>query len=277
MKLKSILLFGSVSAIALQTAHAQDKSELPLWELGGFALGVSQQAYPGSDTQVQRAVALPYVIYRGQFLRSDANNVGLRAINTDRFELDVGFAGSFGSGSKEITARSGMPKLGTLVEFGPRLKWKLSESPSQGQGLWSVELPVRGVFDLSNSAAYRGLAAEPRLVFADRLPSGWDYSVSASALFGSQKLTDTYYSVNAAQALPSRPQFNADSGLIATHLGVAASKRLNNDWRFFTFARLDSVAGAANESSPLVRQKNGFSVGAGVSYTWLRSGEKAVP
>lgn len=275
MKLSSILLVGMVSAHAFQVASAQEKSELPLWELGGFALGVSQQAYPGSDQQVQRALAFPYVIYRGQFLRSDGNNVGLRALNTDKFELDVGFAGSFGSGSKEITARAGMPKLGTLVEFGPRLKWKLSESP--GQGRWSVELPVRGVFDISDSAAFRGIVAEPRLVFANRLPSGWDYSVSASALLGSQKLTDTYYGVSAAQALPSRPQFKAESGLIATRLGLAASKRLNNDWRFFTFARLDSVSGAANANSPLVRQKNGYSIGAGISYTWLRSSEKAVP
>ena len=275
MKLLSILLIGLVSSTAFQAVNAQDKSELPLWEIGGFALGVSQQAYPGSDQQVQRALALPYVIYRGQFLRSDGNNVGLRTLNTDKLELDVGFAGSFGSGSNEITARAGMPKLGTLVEFGPRAKWKLSSVP--GQGRWSVELPVRGVFDLSDSAAFRGIAAEPRLVFANRLPSGWDYSVSASALLGSLKLTDTYYGVSAVQALPGRPAFKAESGLIATRVGLAASKRLNNDWRFFTFARLDSVAGAANDNSPLVRQKNGFSVGAGISYTWLRSSEKAVP
>jgi MipA family protein len=37
------------------------------------------------------------------------------------------------------------------------------------------------------------------------------------------------------------------------------------------------VAGAANEYSPLVKQKNGASVGFGVSYTWLRSEEKARP
>ncbi len=275
MKLISILVVGLVSLNVFQSATAQDKSDLPLWEIGGFALGVSQQAYPGSNSQVQRALAIPYVIYRGQFLRSDGNNVGLRALNTEKFELDVGFAGSFGSGSKEITARAGMPKLGTLVEFGPRAKWKLSESP--GAGRWSVELPVRGVFDISDGAAYRGLAAEPRLVFANRLPSGWDYSVSAAALVGSQKLNHTFYGVSAAQALPSRPQFKAESGLIATRLGLAASKRLNNDWRFFTFARFDSVSGAANDSSPLVRQKNGYSVGAGISYTWLRSSEKAVP
>lgn len=275
MRPNSIFTVCSVLLAAAVSANAQEKSELPLWEIGAFGLGVSQQAYPGSDQQVQRALAFPYLIYRGQFLRSDGNNVGLRALNTDNFELDIGLAGSFGSGSKEIKARAGMPKLGTLVEFGPRAKWKLSESP--GQGRWSVELPVRGVFDISDSAAFRGIAAEPRLVFANRLSSGWNYSVSASALLGSQKLTDTYYGVSALQATAGRPQYTAKSGLIATRLGLAASKQLSNDWRFFTFARLDSVSGAANDSSPLVRKTNGFSVGAGVSYTWLRSAEKAMP
>lgn len=275
MKPISIIISGVVLYAVTTAAIAQDKADQPLWEIGAFGLGVSQQAYPGSDSQIQRVLAFPYLIYRGQFLRSDGNNVGLRALNTDNFELDIGFAGSFGSGSKDITARAGMPKLGTLIEFGPRAKWKLSESP--GQGSWSVEVPVRGVFDISDSAAFRGIAAEPRLVFANRLPSGWSYSVSASALIGSQKLTDTYYGVSVLQATSGRPQYTAKSGLISTRLGLAATKQLSHDWRFFTFARLDSVSGAANDSSPLVRQKNGFSVGAGISYTWLRSSEKAVP
>jgi len=39
----------------------------------------------------------------------------------------------------------------------------------------------------------------------------------------------------------------------------------------FGFARLDTVAGAANENSPLVRRSTGASVGLGVAYTWMRS------
>ena len=275
--MKKMRIFAAlVLPLAIQSiAVSQDKPDAPLWEIGGFGLGVSQQAYPGSDQKIQRALALPYVIYRGQFLRADNSNVGLRALKTDNFEFDIGFAGSFGAGSKELKARTGMPKLGTLVEFGPRAKWKLSEAP--GQGRWSAELPVRGVFDISDGAAFRGIAAEPSLVFSNRLSSGWAYSVSATALLGNQHLTDTFYGVSAAQALAGRPQFTAKSGLIATRLGLGASKQLSEDWRLFTFARLDSVAGAANESSPLVRQKNGLSVGVGVSYTWLRSSEKAVP
>ena len=38
-----------------------------------------------------------------------------------------------------------MPDLGTLVEFGPRVKWNLGSGP--GNGRWRAELAVRGVFD----------------------------------------------------------------------------------------------------------------------------------
>ena len=39
--------------------------------------------------------------------------------------------------------------------------------------------------------------------------------------------------------------------------------------------RVDTVHGAANRDSPLVRQTTGATVGLGVSYTWLRSAARA--
>jgi hypothetical protein len=109
----------------LAVAQGAAGSAPPLWELGGVALGVSQSAYPGADQQVNRALALPYFIYRGDVLRADRDTAGIRAMKTESFELDVGFAGAFGAGSETIAARQGMRKLGTLVELGPRLKWDL--------------------------------------------------------------------------------------------------------------------------------------------------------
>ena len=41
-------------------AQAVDRpGAAPLWEVGGVVFGVSQNAYPGSDQQVNRALALP--------------------------------------------------------------------------------------------------------------------------------------------------------------------------------------------------------------------------
>jgi hypothetical protein len=156
----------SIPAVAQSTA-----ASLPLWEIGGFWVGVSQQAYPGSDQQVNRGLGLPFLVYRGQFLRADRETAGLRAIKTPRFELDIGVAGSFGESSDDIEARQGMPDLGTLVEFGPRVKWNLGAGP--GGGAWRLELPLRGVFDLSDSGEHRGVAFEPRLVFQRRAKAGW--------------------------------------------------------------------------------------------------------
>jgi MipA family protein len=265
------LLDASQSTVAENNA-APTASSLPLWELGVIGLGVSQQAYPGSDNQVNRLLFVPSFIYRGKFFRSDRETAGFRAINTPKFELDVGVAASFGSKSDDITARKGMPNIGILVEAGPRLKWNLGSAVG---GKWRLDLPVRGVFDLNDRGGYRGVAVEPAIVYSGNINNNWSYSGSLGAILGDKKLVSTLYGVDQQFALASRPAFDARSGLIATRLTASVSGRLSRDWRVFGFARLSSVAGAANEESPLVRKTNGASVGIGLSYTWLRSSEKA--
>jgi len=241
----------------------------PLWELGGVVLGVSQQAYPGADQQVNRALPLPYFIYRGDVLRADRETAGIRAMKTETFELDVGFAGAFGAGGDTIDARQGMRKLGTLVELGPRLKWDLGVG--LGGGRLGAEFPVRAVLDLSDKAAHRGWSFEPKLTYSRRSASGWRYSASVSAIVADTRLAQTFYEVRSSEATAMRPAYAAESGLVSWRLGTAVSRSLGRDWNLFGFARLDTVAGAANESSPLVRRTTGATVGLGVAYTWLRS------
>ena len=246
----------------------------PLWELGGVVLGVSQNAYPGSDQQVNRALALPYFIYRGDVLRADRETVGIRALKTETFDLDVGFAGAFGSGSQTIDARQGMRKLGTLVEMGPRLKWDLGAGPAGGR--LSAEFPARAVLDLSDKAAHRGWSFEPKLTYSRRSDSGWRYSASISAIVADTRLAQTFYEVRSSEATTLRPAYTAQSGLVSWRLGTAFSRSLARDWNLFGFARLETVAGAANESSPLVRRSSGASVGMGIAYTWMRSERAAL-
>jgi outer membrane scaffolding protein for murein synthesis (MipA/OmpV family) len=263
-------------AAAAQDAPAtatQDAPALPAWELGAFAVGVSQQAYPGSDQQVKRALALPFFIYRGRYLRADRETAGLRAIKTDTFEFDVGLSGAFGAKSSDIDARRGMPDLGTLIEFGPRVKWNLGE-PVDG-GRWRLEIPLRGVFDLNDGAAHRGMSFEPELAYQRRERGGWSYSVGVSAIFADQRLARTFYEVAPEYALPDRPAYSADAGLVAWRLNASFFRNLGADWRLFGFAVLNTVEGAANQTSPLVRQTAGGTVGLGLAYTWMRSDRPA--
>ena len=247
--------------------------ELPLWEIGAVGFGVSQQAWPGASEHVRRALVLPYVIYRGKYLRADRDNVGVRVVNKERYELDVGFAGAFGSRASDTEARRGMPELGTLVEFGPRLKWNLDAEP--GDGRLRADVALRGVFDLSDRLRYKGLSLEPRLVYERRGVGGWRYGAGVGPLLGNARLADTFYGVAPAYALPDRPAYAAKAGLIAWRLGVNASRELTPDLRLFLVARVDSVADAANRASPLVRQTHGGSVGVGLSYTFARSSQRA--
>ena len=268
----STLTFAACfGAMAQQSPEAREAS--PLWEVGGVALGVSQQAYPGSDQQVRRALALPFFVYRGEILRADSETVGLRAFKTPDFELDIGFAGAFGSSANDIEARRGMRDLGTLVELGPRLKWNLGAGP--GNGRWRAEFPLRAVLDLDDKAALRGVSFEPKLTFERQARSGWGYSASISAIVADQKLASTFYEVSPAEATAQRAAYAAKSGLVAWRLSTSASRSLGPDWRVFGFARVDSVGGAANEASPLVRQQNGASLGVGLIYTWLRSEQRS--
>lgn len=265
--------FLAASLAAPLPALAQGAPSLPLWELGAVGVGVSQLAYPGASERVQQAIVLPYLVYRGEFLRVDRGSAGVRALKTPAFELDIGFAGSLGSRASDTEVRRGMADLGTLVEFGPRLRWNLTQGP--GPTHWRVDLPLRGVFDLSNGLAQRGAAFEPELVLSHRDPDGLSYNTGLSMVWGSQGLADTFYGVSAAEATASRPAYTAQSGLIAWRLSGSVSRRVAPGVRLIAFGRVDSVAGAANQSSPLVQQTSGASAGLVLTYTWRQSAERA--
>ncbi|RPH43619.1 MAG: MipA/OmpV family protein [Burkholderiales bacterium] len=255
------------------TEASRTPPALPLWELGVLGFGVSQQAYPGSSEQVVRGLPAPFFLYRGEILRADRTGAGLRAIRTPELELDIGFAASFGSNSSDIEARRGMPDLGTLVEFGPRLKWQPRPGPID-EGV-RLDLPLRGVFDLNDRLANRGVAFEPALILERQVPGRWSWRASAGALLGDARLAGHLYSVAPAFATADRPAYDARAGLIAWRLGASFSRNLTADLRLFGFLRIDTAAGSTNASSPLVDRVTGASAGVGLAYTFMRSGRSA--
>ena len=166
-----VTLMSGATVVAMAQTVASTEPAQPLWEIGIGAVAASQPAYPGAASNTSRAIALPFFIYRGEVVRAEQGNVGLRAIKTPRYELDIGFSASLGSSANDVPERIGMADIGTLVEFGPRLKINLGDI-SQGRSGIRLELPLRGVFDLSNSFANRGISFEPQLAFDVPLPGG---------------------------------------------------------------------------------------------------------
>lgn len=276
----ALICLLSVSAYA-QDESAQDDAPVqdlaaplsgafqrPLWEAGLFGLALTQPAYPGADQRASRLLGLPFVIYRGKILRAEQGGVNLRALKSPRSELDVGFAAALGSHADDIPARRGMADLGTMIEFGPRLKIKLDDN---ARGATRVQFPLRAVIDVSHDFVSRGIAFEPQWVSDSRLPGRWFVSTSLGALFGDQKLADTYYGVSPAEATATRASYSASGGLIALRAGLFAAHTLTPGLRLICLLRIESLAGAANHDSPLVRRNIGWGAGIGLSWELARS------
>lgn len=256
-------------------AQAQDQEDVEpvgpksLWEFGAAGAGGSRPAYPGSDTRLTNQAAAPYAIYRGKFLRVGEGGLRVRARKDELTELDIGVSGSLGSDSDEVQARAGMPNLGTLIELGPRLKIRLPSRPSGARV--TLSLPLRAVFDLSDSFRDRGYTFEPGLSVGWRPWAQTSVGVGLTAFFGDRRINQLFYGVDPLFATLTRDAFEARSGLIATRLSLSASTALSRDVYFGSYLRFDSVRGAANEDSPLVRKTEGLTAGVGLSWTLFRS------
>jgi outer membrane scaffolding protein for murein synthesis (MipA/OmpV family) len=260
----------AMPALMAPASAQQQAPDLPLWEVGLFGGAAATPAYPGAEDHSTRALVLPLLIYRGKVLRADRSGIGARLINTDRVELDLGFALSLPARSDDVAARAGMPDVNSLLEFGPRLKVLLAEPSSTSRV--RLELPLRVPVELTSGFPRQGLVFEPRLVFETRDETGkWQGDASLGAVFGNARLNQYFYEVAPQYANAARPVYQATGGLMMTRLGLSLSRRLSPDWRVFGFTRYDNYTHAANRDSPLFRRNSGLSVGAGFTWTAYRS------
>ena len=280
-KFRRLLLAAALLATAgARVAHAQEDAPLPatdaatpheplpLWEVGLVGIGAYQPAYPGADKDIARARLLPYAIYRGSVRRLDGGGVGVRAFSTPRFEWEASGSAAFGSSANQVPARAGMPNIGTLVEIGPALKVNLGDliDPSRDARKTRLEIPVRAVFEASHGVRHEGWTFEPRLTHTAWEGSTASVVLSASMLFGDKTLNHLYYGVDAPYATADRPAYDASAGLVATRLSASLRHRISSTLRLQYFAQVETVRGAANEASPLVRSKQ--DAGIGVSLIW---------
>lgn len=246
----------------------------PLWEAGVGAAVFNTPAYPAASQQTTRVLALPFFLYRGKVLRADQQGVGARLVNTDRVAFDVGFAASLPAHSSDVAARRGMPDLGTLVEFGPRVKVHLADVGDDGK--LRFELPLRTVIEARGGLRRQGWTLEPRLVWSRRAERDrWTLEAHVGPLFGDRRIQGNFYDVAPQYATADRPAYRAGSGLMLVRAGLFGTWRANPDLRVFSFLRFDSYAGAANRDSPLFKKNAGVSAGIGFAWTFARSQARA--
>jgi outer membrane scaffolding protein for murein synthesis (MipA/OmpV family) len=258
---------------SMACAQEGEDAALPLWEVGLIAGALSTPAYPASNQRNQRALVLPFLVYRGEVLRADRSGVGARLLHTDRVEFDIGFAASLPASSDDVALRHGMPDLGTLIEFGPRLKIKLAE-PAPDQRV-TFELPLRAVLEFNGGVRQVGYALEPKLAYEWQQRGDWRLKSAFSLVLGDQQLNRYFYAVPSAYATASRPAYDAQAGLIGSRVGIDGIKRLGPDVNIFAYARYDWHDGASNRASPLFAQNQGSSIGLALTWTLGRSQARA--
>jgi MipA family protein len=260
-------------ALAASTALAAQAqgTELPLWEAGAGVAVLNFPDYRGSDQRHSLVLPLPYLVYRGEFLKADRESVRGEFYKSERIDLHVSANGSIPVESKDNVARSGMPDLDPTLEIGPNLTLNLLRSDTARLNL---RFPVRVVI-ATNLAHARdeGWVFTPQLNvdFYDIFPGpGWNLGFAAGPLYGNRRYHNYFYGVAPQFATPVRPAYDAPAGYSGTQFLAALSKRFPTYW-VGAFARTDSLSGAAFEASPLVRQKQAFAAGIAVAWVFGRS------
>jgi outer membrane scaffolding protein for murein synthesis (MipA/OmpV family) len=113
-------------------------------------------AYRGSDERRTYVLPVPYVAYRGKFLKVDRERIRGLFFKNDKAELDVSLSGSVPVKSADNRARQGMPNLEPTLEMGPTLNLFLQHS-ARAAGFTAVA-----------ESHIKWMGGEPRRVFGRR-------------------------------------------------------------------------------------------------------------
>ena len=262
------LLVTAAVALAFSTLPgAASAEQKPLWEFGLGVGGVSFPAYPGSDSQRNYAVPVPYIVYRGEFIKADRDGVQARLFDTDRVESYFSFSASPPVNSASNGARSGMPDLKPMVEFGPALEVHLWQSAAQRMRL-DFRMPLRTAYTVQTRPQQVGWVLAPVLNLdmggVEGLP-GWNLGMQTGPVFADRQYNQTFYGVDSTYATAARPAYAARGGYSGSQFTVALSKRFSGFW-VGAFARYDNLDGAVFADSPLMRRSQNLSLGFGIAW-----------
>lgn len=264
------LLSLGVAALAVSAAPVGRAEPKPLWEIGLGTGALIFHDYRGADTVHAYPVPLPYLVYRGKFLRSDHNGLRGRLFDQERVELNISLNGT--TPVRNDSSRHGMPDLRPTVEIGPSLDVHLWKSADTLLRL-DLRLPARAAFTVQASPRLAGVFLAPHLnldVAQRRGDGGWKLGLLAGPLFATARYDQYFYSVAPQYAAPGRPAYDAHGGYAGTQLLGSLSRRYPRYW-VGAYLRRDSLAGASFAASPLVKRESYWAGGVGIAWIIGRS------
>ena len=260
----------TLAVLGLQTAAAAESTpdsarQKPVWDFGLGVGAVSFDDYRGANTTHVYVLPVPYLYYRGRFLRADRKGLRGKLFAQDWIELNI--SADAAPPVRKNAARTGMPDLRSTVEIGPSLDLHLWKSQDE-RIKFDVRLPLRGVLTVQARPHSIGAVFAPNASIDIKDIAGfqgWYLGALAGPLFADHRYHDYFYTVAQQYATPDRPAYQATAGYSGTEILVALSKRYPSFW-VGAYARHDTLAGAVFESSPLVKTDHYWSAGAGIAW-----------
>lgn len=247
----------------------------PLWELGLGAAVVRFPDYRGSDEASAYLLPLPFIAYRGRFLRADRDGARAILFAGKKLEIDVSLNASTPTKSKDNDARSGMPDLKGTFEIGPNASLELWKSADRRYKV-DLRLPVRQSITIESKPKTIGLTFQPNLNLDIRNFAGnWNIGMLTGPLFASRRYHQHFYGVAPEFATASRPAYEAGGGYSGWRATMAFSRRIGNAW-LGAFVRYDDLHAARFAASPLVRTERSLYAGFGLSWLIAVANERVV-
>lgn len=231
--------------------------------------------YRGSSSTHAYPLPVPYVIYRGSFLRSDRDGVHGLLFNRRYLELELSVNATAPVFSSSSGIRAGMPTLAPTIEMGPALQWHIWRDQSERLRL-DLRLPVREAVTLAAPPNAIGAIFAPSLnldCLGSGRVAGWNFGLLAGPLYAQRRYHDYFYAVAEQYATPTRPAYEPAGGYSGSEALLSTSRRFGAYW-FGAYVRHDWLAGAAFGASPLVQQREYWA--AGVGFVWMIRASKTM-
>lgn len=251
--------------LTLPPCHAESR---PLWEIGAGVAVLSLPDYRGSKVTNVHVLPIPYLVYRGDFLKADEEGLRGLLFDSERLEVNISLNGTLPTIDGDNPARRGMDELKPTVELGPTADVHLWRSADRKTKL-DLRLPVRTSFTIESDPKHVGWLFSPNLILDMKDPAGfpgWKLSLQAGPYFNDRDYNAYFYSVAPEEATAGRPAYAASGGYSGSQMTFTLTKRFARHW-VGGFLRYDALAGAVYEDSPLVERRHALS--AGIAASWV--------
>jgi len=256
--------------IILLLIHNSPVTAETLWKLGAGIGNITANSYPGSDETESVTSPIPYLKVKTKWFDLDREGLHTNWFKQTNFRVDFTFDLGLPVESEKNSLRTGMSDLQPVGLIGPMLIYQLADSE---QIKWQLQLPLAYAYAFDGlDASSIGWSINPRIYFNYLIKNdGYPVDVSASfgPLYGSEDFHQYYYNVTADYANSNRSIYNTEEGDAGYRLNVSMTQRKNGYW-LGLYLRYQNISNAVFVDSPLVKEKDYWFVGLGIS--WLFAG-----